>query len=418
MKELLKILIYSLARFLNRLTRKDKKTIMFVPHHNCLNDGYDIINYKSDNVLCLLNSVLQDDRYSGYTFNIVYYHREKLSYYQNNCERYNHNLRFVYFDNFIRFYRAFCQSSLIFTDEYVSRYPYKCKNQKSVCLNYFPAPFKEGLYASQFNSVASITKMAKSINGSYDMLVSVSDLSSKLIAISCQFNYAHCVTLGFPRNDVFYADNNQLMSKVIETLGINASKIFLYVPTHRDYENPKRKQFDGTQSNSLIMGLQNSAELEKINHFLEVNDAIIIAKLHPIQCDYLKSISLCSRIVSYHEISSRITLSLNELMTVSDCLITDYSSAVFDYFNTNRPVIYHVYDYEKYVLSRGFTINPIEPLCAGIFSHNTCELINAMKSVIDGKDAYKDKRQFIADLLFTHKDNQSALRIKDYFMPL
>ena len=105
-------------------------------------------------------------------------------------------------------------------------------------------------------------------------------------------------------------------------------------------------------------------------------------------------------------------------MAISDCLITDYSSAVFDFFNTNRPVIYHVYDYAKYQSSRGFTINPIEPLCAGVFTHDTRELIDAMKSVIDGEDAHKDKRKFITDLLFTYKDNKSALRIKDYFMPV
>lgn len=45
-------------------TRVDMKSILFVPHLNCENDNYDINNYKSDNALCMFNSILKDSAFS------------------------------------------------------------------------------------------------------------------------------------------------------------------------------------------------------------------------------------------------------------------------------------------------------------------------------------------------------------------
>ena len=44
---------------------------------------------------------------------------------------------------------------------------------------------------------------------------------------------------------------------------------------------------------------------------------------------------------------------LNELMIVSDILISDYSSIFFDYSILEKPMICFAYDYEEYKLKRG-----------------------------------------------------------------
>ena len=92
-------------------TRVNEKSILFVPHLNCANDNYDIINYKSDNVLCLFNSILRDSKFNDYQLYIAYFNQSKIEEYRQYCEQYNLNrIHFVYYyklkDFYISFYKC------------------------------------------------------------------------------------------------------------------------------------------------------------------------------------------------------------------------------------------------------------------------------------------------------------------------
>ena len=41
-------------------------------------------------------------------------------------------------------------------------------------------------------------------------------------------------------------------------------------------------------------------------------------------------------------------LLVNDLYLVSDLMITDYSSTMFDYANLMRPMVFHMYDADSY----------------------------------------------------------------------
>ena len=45
---------------------------------------------------------------------------------------------------------------------------------------------------------------------------------------------------------------------------------------------------------------------------------------------------------------------INELMLVSDILVTDYSSAIYEFSLLGRPMVFFAPDYEAYELERGF----------------------------------------------------------------
>ncbi|WP_191983537.1 CDP-glycerol glycerophosphotransferase family protein, partial [Lactiplantibacillus mudanjiangensis] len=49
---------------------------------------------------------------------------------------------------------------------------------------------------------------------------------------------------------------------------------------------------------------------------------------------------------------------LNDLMLLSDLLVSDYSSIVFDYALLNKPIVLFCYDLEKYLNYRGVYIDP------------------------------------------------------------
>ena len=67
---------------------------------------------------------------------------------------------------------------------------------------------------------------------------------------------------------------------------------------------------------------------------------------------------------------------MNDLIKVSDILISDYSSIVFDYSIMERPIFCYGYDYDDYLVERGL---------GQLFSHGVLrtedELLSAIKSI-------------------------------------
>ena len=55
---------------------------------------------------------------------------------------------------------------------------------------------------------------------------------------------------------------------------------------------------------------------------------------------------------------------LNDLMIVSDLLISDYSSIFFDYSIQDKPMLCFSYDYEEYREKRGLYFDIREALCS------------------------------------------------------
>ncbi len=74
------------------------------------------------------------------------------------------------------------------------------------------------------------------------------------------------------------------------------------------------------------------------------------------------------------------SLSIEELLTVADVCITDYSSLIFEYSLFERPLIFFAFDMKDYLDERGFYY-PISEMMPGPVCHTTQEVINAMKSV-------------------------------------
>lgn len=104
-------------------------------------------------------------------------------------------------------------------------------------------------------------------------------------------------------------------------------KIVLWAPTFR-----------GKASNPYIVGEEYINKLQK-----DLGDEwYVITKVHP-HLDSKKHISdTC--------------LPTEEILPVTDVLITDYSSVIFDYVLLNKPLILFVPDYEEYMYTRGFYI--------------------------------------------------------------
>ena len=78
---------------------------------------------------------------------------------------------------------------------------------------------------------------------------------------------------------------------------------------------------------------------------------------------------------------------IQELYLISDMLITDYSSVMFDYANMNRPILFFTYDLELYRDNlRGLYID-FEKEAPGPLLRTTEEIVEVVENI----DKYKAK---------------------------
>lgn len=151
-------------------------------------------------------------------------------------------------------------------------------------------------------------------------------------AFWCNCEILEC---GSPRNDIFFRDNASVNAKVREFFGINPnSKIALYAPTFRD---------DGSGEAYSLSG---EKVLSAFNE--QGGDWVLLIRMHPNASEFSKIFSYGERILdatSYPD--------MQELLCVSDALITDYSSSVFEMAVMKKAIYIYAADFEKYNSTRG-----------------------------------------------------------------
>ena len=130
---------------------------------------------------------------------------------------------------------------------------------------------------------------------------------------------------------------------------------------------------------------------------LDLDDnTILLCKYHPllqeIQIDNEKVINVTKD-------------DLYTLMSVSDCMISDYSSVIFDYALINKPMIGFVQDYENYKETIGFNIDFKKdfpgPICT-----NEQELNKVLKQDLKVYPSFQKK-------YVVYKDGKNTLRVKN-----
>lgn len=409
-------------RFQNKKTPKNPKAVFFYPHENCGLDGYDILNGESDNVLCLFNDMVRDPKFDDYEFYLLYYHDNRLGDYKKYCRNFHpERIHYVRFKDGKGTRKAIAKCYTIFTDSDYTRLPYKVSTQRAVCLNYFGGLIKNEFHRwEKHGGFEKMLQEQRDMYRMYDYHLSISDISSKFIALDNCHYYPHFISLGFPRNDILFKDHSSLRKQIEELVGFKFKHIITYVPTHRDYENPAREFFDAAKATKRsIWGDVSEEELQSLEQTLAETDTLIIAKVHPIQQAQTSVINSESskHILFYKDLAQKIKTSLNPILAISDSIITDYTTTVYDFLYMDRPIIYYFYDIERYRETRGFFIEPVESICAGHLTYNLSQMQDAIRDIAEGKDPEKQKREFLRQLFIKYDDAGATQRIKDFFFP-
>jgi len=194
--------------------------------------------------------------------------------------------------------------------------------------------------------------------------------------------------VGSPRTDLFFSQEDinrrkeQFFAKFPHLIG---KRIYLYAPTFRDE--------DGAGNFGLDFGM--------MERFLE-KDSVLLVKLHPWLAGKVKGWSVYERILDfsgYHDIHT--------LMLISDVLITDYSSLIFEYVLLKKPIVFFAYDLQEFKeKGRGF-YEDYESYVPGPIVKTTPELIETLR-----KGEYDlDKVEEFAKRHYDFRDGKSTDRV-------
>ena len=154
------------------------------------------------------------------------------------------------------------------------------------------------------------------------------------------------VEVGHPRNDLLRTFGPERAESARARLGVPAGKrAVLYAPTWRDDQHDSRSGY--TYRTEVDFGLLRQ---------LLGDGYVVLFRAH-----YFITNSFDFAAYDGFVIDASGADDVNEVCIASDVLVTDYSSLFFDYANLDRPIVFHMYDRERYETEqRGFYLSPDE----------------------------------------------------------
>lgn len=200
---------------------------------------------------------------------------------------------------------------------------------------------------------------------------------------------------GLPRTDLFFdaAKKEERIREFYQQYPeLKGKKLFLYAPTFRDSQEIHPKLMLDTQAWC--------GELP--------DDYILLLRLHPFVAKAYEhdqdrkeqaAVSRVLQMSSYPDI--------NTLLLVSDCLITDYSSIIFEYCLLERPMVFYAYDLDSFTRQgRGF-YEPYREYVPGPVVKSTQEIIELVRNMrfdIDVINRFRDEN-------YAYQDGKSTQRL-------
>ncbi|WP_326594801.1 bifunctional glycosyltransferase family 2 protein/CDP-glycerol:glycerophosphate glycerophosphotransferase [Streptomyces brevispora] len=139
---------------------------------------------------------------------------------------------------------------------------------------------------------------------------------------------------GYPRNDVLLNSTAADVSRARHELGLaDGSTAFLYAPTHREYQKSFTPRLDLPR---LAEELGPDVTLLVRGHYFYKPTG------------RLADLQASGRIIDVSAHGN-----VEQLYLAADALVTDYSSAMFDYANLDRPIVIYADDWDTYRAVRG-----------------------------------------------------------------
>ena len=203
---------------------------------------------------------------------------------------------------------------------------------------------------------------------------------------------------GYPRNDLLVGDFGDSVRDVVrKELGIpEHATAVLYAPTWRD--NERFTEQDGP----VPLGLDLAALSERLgpDHFIIARThAMMTGRTGPPAAPRVYDASL------YPDV--------RDLYLAADVLITDYSSAMFDFAVTGKPLFYYAYDLDRFRDEiRGFYFD-LEPQAPGPILRDEVALAEAVLNADAVREDYAARYLEFQETYCSLEDGRATDRVLD-----
>lgn len=194
---------------------------------------------------------------------------------------------------------------------------------------------------------------------------------------------------GYPRIDLTLNADPKLREKLRKRLGLNNyTPVVLFAPTWRG--SLGALDFDGDR---LLRDLR----------AMRKTDAQLLFRGHYFHEAKLESGATGCTVVPDD-------IDTNELLSIVDIMVTDYSSVCVDFLPRQKPVIYYAYDQSEYAAERGLYVRPDE--MPGVVCSDREGLVSTLQQVMSahGKGMSHDLERFNC-----RDDGNATARVIDFF---
>jgi CDP-glycerol glycerophosphotransferase len=231
----------------------------------------------------------------------------------------------------------------------------------------------------------------------WDAMVSPSPYCSEIFKRAFGFT-GLMLEVGHPRNDVLLsARAPQVRARARERLGLGEDdRAVLYAPTWREYAGRR-------DAKPLFL------DAETVTR--ELSDTVVLVRGHynaSKQADVFDAHPRIVDVTRYPDIA--------DLYLASDVLVTDYSSVMFDFVVTDKPMVLLTPDLAQYRdVERGFYFD-IESWAPGPMVTTTKDVVRLVADTTVVRATYSESRRAFRERFCPHDDGGASARVVDAWL--
>jgi CDP-glycerol glycerophosphotransferase len=225
----------------------------------------------------------------------------------------------------------------------------------------------------------------------WDFLISPNAFCTEVFP-SCFGYTGQILETGYPRNDKLSSATAAERQRIRESIGVSDQSVTLvmYAPTWRDYSRTATGNWQSVFYLDENMELPAGFKLIYRGH----------TNTHEAHKD-----GAGERFIDVTRYPN-----ITDLYLAADVLITDYSSVMFDYTVTGKPIIFLTPDLERYRAERGFYFD-FEAEAPGPILNNQDEVLVALQNLDEVSQNYQDKYRNWQLKFDAHEDGKAASRV-------
>lgn len=313
-----------LLNFFKLFIRVDNSVILF----NCFGG-----KRFDDSPKAIYDYIINDEKYDK--FNIYWAF--------DDCSKYEIPRGMKIKNNSIKFFIIALKAKYWITNSSMER-GLKFKNKKTVYINTWHGTTIKKLEKDQKNK-AFCSNVSKP-----SLYYAQSRYDVEVFSRAFDVDRKNILIVGLPRNDelAYNISINEINNIKLKLNIPQNKKVVLYMPTYREY-------YENLNGNYIRPPIN----INKWKKALKDN-YVLLFRAH-YETNKILGIEFDDFVYNVSDYGH-----LNDLLKISDILISDYSSVMFDYSILERPIFSFAYDYEEYLEKRGCYIDITKELPNGI----------------------------------------------------